>query len=91
MSVGRKYSLPRRKPSKRRRVSLPLEPHVVLALKRVRKAYAALNAIPLLSDVTDNVKLAMFCAAARDFYSCVVSFSYALQCSTEETSTTIKE
>jgi len=79
----------------RRRPSLILEPHVAAALQRVRKAFSALNAIPLLEDVPQEYKMQMFCSVARELYSQVIHFTYALQCSVEEPnqppSTTIKE
>ena len=81
--------------STRRRASLPLAPHVLAALQRVRKSFAVLNAVPLLADVPDEIKTSIFCAATRQFYSDACSFAFALQCSVDDPahppSTTIKE
>ena len=79
----------------RRRASLPLAPHVAAALQRVRKAFSILNSIPLLDDFSDEDKMQMFCAAARDLYQKTIHFAYALQTSVEEEnqppSTTIED
>lgn len=85
----------RHKFSHRRRASLPLAPHVVAALQRVRQSFSVMNSIALCDDIPDPVRLGCYLAAARDLSAKVISFVLALECSvddpTQPPSMTIKE
>lgn len=74
----------RHKFSRRRRASLPLAPHVLAALQRVRQSFSVMNSIALCDDIPEPVRLAVYLSAARDLSSKVISFVLALECSVDD-------
>lgn len=72
-----------RRKSTRRRASLPLAPHVVASLRRVRHAFHVLNSVPLL-DLPDDLKMSSFLEASHEFYRLTLAFSSALWCSVDD-------
>ena len=71
-------------PRHRRTASLPLPSNVLIAYQKMCDSFKLLHSISLLNDVSNDVKLRLFCNTACQFYTRVISFSFALQCSVND-------